>query len=191
MVTSTMQDGIHENAKAGGFSYFLPKGSLKVMGVWNATTGFWDVTAASVIGPDPSSKPYRVERRVNAFFDDDLTIAADPTTGLLQTVNGTTTDQRVNAVASLAAAAVSAYGVPAAFAPAAARAEGALPQLDKKKFLFATFQSVLDPTNADHLAYVRYASSNQVLYAQYEMNLTKEFSQKKSGITLRAPCKAS
>jgi hypothetical protein len=181
MVDSTMIDGQEKTSQSSGVSYHLPKGVVKVLGVWNASTGFWDITAAPVFGPDPDSKSYRAERHKNAFFDDDLAVAADPTTGLLQTVNGTTTDQRANAVASLAAASVSAFGVPAVFAPAAAiKAESlpAAPKWDsvKAKFTFSAFQSILDPTGGfPHRAWVRSANTNPPpnapQYVEYDMTL--------------------
>lgn len=96
-------------------SYYLPKGVVRIVGFWNPSAGMWDVTATPLVGPDMTSDVWVTERHSLPLFDDDLTVAADPTAHLLQTVNGTTTDQSVSAVASLGAAAVSAFGVPGAF----------------------------------------------------------------------------
>ena len=110
MVTTVNQPGVSNSVRVveSGVSYYLPKVAVKVVGVWDSTTGFWDLTATPIYGPDVDAGKYEAQLNKNCLFDNSLTIAADQN-GLLQTLNGTSTDQTGNIVGSLAAAAATAY----------------------------------------------------------------------------------
>jgi hypothetical protein len=108
-----------KHTQENGVEYFLPKAVVKVVGTWDATSGLWDFTVTPVFGPDVDAGRYKAKRHENPLFDDDLTLAID-SNGLLQTVNGSTTDQSGNVVASLAATAATIYSFGASSAVSAA-----------------------------------------------------------------------
>jgi hypothetical protein len=133
-----------------GIPYYLPAGKITVTGSWNKDTRLWDIKITPVIEADTSAR-YLVERHANILFDDDITISVDPNTGLLQTVNATSTDQSVNALAGLIGAAASALTFSAGLGPLPG-AGGAVPLRaeTEKEFaeiksnaVFTTFQAVL------------------------------------------------
>jgi hypothetical protein len=115
MVQSTRETDHYPTAtEEKGQYYYLPKSLVKVTGVWDSTFGTWDLTATPMFGADTNDGVFMLSRHAIYVTDDTVTFATDPTSGLLQTVNGTSTDQTVNSVASLAAAAASFTGLPTA-----------------------------------------------------------------------------
>jgi hypothetical protein len=191
MIRST--DGSKSVAANGeGIYYYLPKGVIKVMGVWDSTTGIWDLTATPVFVPDRDAGVHFLEENRLFSFDDNVTLAADPTTGLLQTVTGGTTDQTVNSIASLGSAfstlspaSFASLAAPAAAAAAATPAPAPLDQLDiaMQRAQFSTFQTYLDPEKfkdpdgnialgAHTEVFVASTMSNsEVTYARYDLYL--------------------
>lgn len=127
VITRPGVPGSSKDAEENGVYYYLPRGTVKVVGTWDSNSGLWDLTATPLMGGDQDAGRFYTERNSDFCFDDDLTIAIDPATGLLTTANGTTTDQSINGIATLGAAAVSAYSLPASFAGSAAKSAAATP----------------------------------------------------------------
>jgi len=80
-------------AKMEGLAYWLPKGAIVIEGTWDKDTSDLTITIAPFIDADTSSCHYRLTRKVNHLFEDNVTLEVDTTTGLLQTVNGTSEDK--------------------------------------------------------------------------------------------------
>jgi hypothetical protein len=159
--------GVPSNGKGGeenGVYYSLPRGTVKIIGTWNPNTGLWDLTAVSVLGADPEAGTFYTERNVNFFFDDDLTIAIDPTTDLLMTGNGTTTDQSVNGIGTLAAAASAAFTLPASFAGGAFKAAAAAvttsTATSEATVSSQEIKSLSQNTNYEYFKYVQQLEAN-------------------------------
>jgi len=160
-----------------GSAYYLPRGRVLVAGTWNKDTRFWDIKVTPVVEADPEAR-YVAKRHVNGLFDDDITISVDPTTGLLQTANATSTDQTVNAMSALVSAAASALTFGAGLGPVSA-AGGPAAAADfadvKAKAVQTWFQVSLEPTLAGGSKTVYLASTDAApatLYAKVALSLT-------------------
>jgi hypothetical protein len=160
-----------------GTAYYLPKGKIKVTGAWNKEQRLWDISITPIIEADPSAR-YYVNRNVNVMFDDDITVAIDPSTGLLQTVNAASTDRTVDALAGLVSAAASGLTFGAGLGPVATG--GALAQEQqtnefnqiKGNAFFSTFQTVLDAQGGSQVAYVMSPDpETNRFYAKFLINL--------------------
>lgn len=157
--------------------YYLPKGKIIVAGTWNKEARLWDIKITPVIEADPSAR-YLADRHINILFDDDITISVDPNTGLLQTVNATTTDQSLNAIAGLISTAASALTFGAGLGPLPTGGATEQRMMDefaeiKKGAFFSAFQVVLDDQGASKEAYV--VSPDQEtnkLYAKFNVVLS-------------------
>ena len=96
-----------------GLVYWLPKGAIVIDGKWDKDNSDWTITVTPYIDADTRSRHYRLTRKVNHLFDDNVTLEVDATTGLLQTVNATSEDKTAAIVAeglAIAAKAMS-FGV--------------------------------------------------------------------------------
>src|SRR5262245_49714906 len=80
-------------AEMKGLAYWLPKGAIVIEGKWDKESSDWAITVSPYIDADTQSRHYRLMRKVNHLFDDNVTLEVDATTGLLQTVGGTSEDK--------------------------------------------------------------------------------------------------
>jgi hypothetical protein len=132
----------------GGIPYYLPKGKIKLDCTWNTANSEWSVQISPWIEPD--SKRLLLSRKVNILFDDDILITTD-SNGLLQTVNGTTTDETVNSIGSLVAAAGSALTFGAGVAAEAVHTEAVgLPAVQPPEYLYS-FHDLIDPELSEYV----------------------------------------
>jgi uncharacterized membrane protein YgcG len=155
--------------KEQGQYYYLPKAVVKVTGVWDNTTGLWDLTATPVYGADTNAGVFMVKRHEVVVFDDNWSVGVDPNTGLLLSVTGSSTDQTVNSIASLESAALAFAGLPTGVGTIAGSLKGfaalahknlmvennAKMTPEEKDFCdtvsnaqFSSFQTYLDPSPA-------------------------------------------
>jgi hypothetical protein len=81
-----------------GTVYWLPKGSVSLDGTWEKDKDC-TVKVGTLIEADTSSR-WRVKRKINHLFDDNVALDVDPNTGLLKTVNGTSQDRTADIVAT-------------------------------------------------------------------------------------------
>jgi hypothetical protein len=86
-----------------GLAYYLPQGRVLVAGSWNKDARNWDLKITPLFEADSSAR-FVLNRKSNPWYDDDVTLAVDPTTGLLQTINAITTDQTANILGAVASA---------------------------------------------------------------------------------------
>lgn len=139
--------------------YYLPKGRVIVSGTWNNATLQWDIKITPVIEAD-RTHVFWADRHVNVMFDDDVTVAVDPATGLLQTVNATSTDRTVDALGGLVSAAASAltFGTGLGFSGAGGGKNGAsdaeFNDITQNAF-FPSFQVELTSQQIGTTAYVK------------------------------------
>jgi hypothetical protein len=128
-----------------GIRYYLPKGRVQFSAEWDIKIPGWNPTITTLIEADPNAC-YRVDRNVNAFFDDDITLQVDPMTGLLQAASATSTDETVSAIANLAAGAENALTFGAnlgvASTPAAGRGREELTPEQQEDFAEVTNNAV-------------------------------------------------
>jgi hypothetical protein len=125
--------------------YYLPRGKIQVSAAWNLLIPGWEPKITPIIEADPTAC-YRVERNINALFDDNIALQVDPMTGLLQCASATSTDQSVSAIGNLAAGAESAMTFGANLGSAgggASRGELTAEELDaeQKDYRFVTNQA--------------------------------------------------
>ena len=89
-----------------GLAYWLPKGAIVIEGKWDKDSSDWAITVTPYIDADTSPPHWRLTRKVNHLFEDNVTLEVDATTGLLQTVTATSEDKSAAiAAAGLAIAA--------------------------------------------------------------------------------------
>jgi hypothetical protein len=150
-----------------------------------------------VIEADPTAC-YRLERNGNPFFDDDITLQVDPTTGLLQSASATSTDESIAAFANLAAGAASALTFGASLGASGsggARGNPTAEQLATEKAAFeiarenavlSKFSVLVDPHHPSQTCYVVQPDSTtqpagskggivetNKIYAKYVIELTR------------------
>lgn len=101
-----------------GIVYYLPKGIIKVDGVYDSAKG-WTVTITPEIYADRSARYVLGLNNRYPFFDHNCTLTTN-NKGLLQTVTGVATDHTVDSVSSLIGAAGSALSFAASLGGAAA-----------------------------------------------------------------------
>ena len=85
-----------------GLHYFLPRGKIRIVGSNEKSDGgnpTFKITTTRVIGPDRSRPCFLIYQR-SLLHDDDFTVEVDDT-GLLKTVNATSTDQSPAIIESL------------------------------------------------------------------------------------------
>jgi hypothetical protein len=101
-----------------GLAYWLPKGAIVIDGKWDKDSSDWTITVSPHIEADTSSR-WRLRRKVNYLFEDNVTLEVDATTGLLQTVNATSEDKTAAIAAEGLAVAAKAmtFGAAGAAAP--------------------------------------------------------------------------
>jgi len=178
-----------------GIRYFLPKGEVQVSATWDNLIPGWEPKFTIITEPDPYYC-YRLHYKRNVLFDDDVTIAVDPTSGLLCGVNATTTDQTVNSLGSLMASAGAALTFGTSLGPvtslAARGSENDEFQKIRENAYMSSFQVVIgtdqkippfylvSPENASPAtsgvtnASNREASSKTAsLYAEFDLTLTR------------------
>jgi hypothetical protein len=112
-----------------GLAYWLPKGAVVIEGKWDKDNSDWTITVTPYIDAD-ASKRWRLTRKVNHLFEDNVSLEVDAKTGLLKTVNGTSEDKTAAIVAEGLAVAAKAltFGGAGAVSPSAAElAPGATP----------------------------------------------------------------
>jgi hypothetical protein len=108
VVRSTKETALPKTTEAmTGIRYYLPRGRVEVSASWNVLIPGWQPTVKTLIEADPTAC-YVVERNGNAFFDDDISIQVDPTTGLLQSASASSTDESISALSNLASGAAAA-----------------------------------------------------------------------------------
>ena len=83
-----------------GTVYWLPKGSVLLDGTWEKDKDCI-VKIGTLIEADTSSR-WRVKRKINRLFDDNVVLEADPSTGLLslKRVTGTSQDRSADIAAA-------------------------------------------------------------------------------------------
>jgi hypothetical protein len=135
--------------------YYLPIGKVEVSAKWDQLIPGWDPQFKVIAQADPNSC-YSIDRDINSRYDDEVSVSVDPTTGLLASVNATSTDQTVNALGNLAAAASSfaSFGVsPAPKTGMKARDNSELKDVISKAFT-SQFNVIVSPSNPRAVAYV-------------------------------------
>ena len=176
-----------------GIRYYLPKGRVQVSAEWKVLIPGWEPTIKPLVEADPSAC-YRIERNINALFDDDITIQVDPMTGLLQSTSGTSSDQSVAALANLAAGAANALtfgaNLGAALASGGTRGPLTAEELAAERAEFAevtshavssTFSVIVDPRHPKQIYYLVEPDSGSrpgeakgtKLYAKYVIELKR------------------
>lgn len=166
----------HSGGKLVGTPYYLPNGRVVVAGSWNKDARGWDLKVTPIMDADRSAR-FVQRRQVNHLFDDDLTVAVDPATGLLQTVNATSTDQTVNGLSSIVSsvAGVLSFGAQLGALPVGAAALDVDNDLAValEKAVFSSFQIVVDQKTGVASAYVVSPdAANQRVYAKFTAKLT-------------------
>jgi hypothetical protein len=120
-------------------------------------------------------------RNLNALFDDDATVAVDANTGLLQTINASSTDQTVNALAAIASAVGSAlsFGAELGAAPKVGAKGVETPEDEEalataqREAVFSSFQIVVDDVEREKTAYVASPDAiNQRVLGAFTVTLT-------------------
>lgn len=101
-----------------GLSYFLPKAHVLVTVRWNAALRSWDVAPTVVYEADPTAR-FDLDWTNSILSDKDTTIAVDPATGLLQSINAGYPGQNVNSVGTLIGSAPNVIRLPTMIAPVA------------------------------------------------------------------------
>jgi len=187
VVVSTKDAALPETSQPlTSIRYYLPKGRVQVKADWNKIIPGWQPQVSTVYEADPS-ECYRLARHVNAFFDDQILIRANPSSGLLEAVEATSSDQTINAVASLAAAAASAVTFGASLSPAPmakARGQKGLSPEELKELEDITnnaykssFDLLIDPDNPNPPLPMFLVSPELVLdeqlYGRYDFSLVR------------------
>jgi hypothetical protein len=106
-----------------GVAYWLPKAAIMIDGKWDKDNSDWTITVTPYIDAD-TTRHYRLTRKVNHLFEDNVTLEVDATTGLLQTVNATSEDKTAAIVAEGLAIAAKAMSFGAAGAGVAVTTRG-------------------------------------------------------------------
>ena len=117
MVSSTREITLPDTAAPlAGVRYYLPKGAVQVSASWDNLIPGWQPRCTILTEADPYYC-YRLRYKGNVLFDDDVTVAVDPGSGLLTGINALTTDQSINSVGNLVAAAGTALTFGASLGP--------------------------------------------------------------------------
>jgi len=117
-VTSVRRAPEAGDSPKNGLSYYLPKAHVLVTLKWNPALRSWDVTPTVVYEADPTER-FDLDWTNSILSDKDTTIAVDPATGLLQSINAGYPGQSVNSVGTLIGSAPNVIRLATMIAPVA------------------------------------------------------------------------
>jgi hypothetical protein len=115
-VTSVRRAPQAGDAPKNGLAYFLPKAHVLVTVRWNPALRSWDVAPTVVYEADPTER-FDLDWSNSILSDKDTTIAVDPATGLLQSINAGYPGQNVNSIGTTIGAAPNLIRLPTMIAP--------------------------------------------------------------------------
>jgi hypothetical protein len=181
IVVSTKETSLPKTSEPlTSMRYYLPKGRIQVTAKWDKIIPGWEPTCLMVAEADPD-ECYRLDRSVNAFFDDRVVIRVNPSNGLLEEVDATSSDQTINAVASLAGAVAAGFTFSAELGPTAkrgARGPGEFETIRTNAYK-SSFQVLVDRDEPKHTVYLVAPETvlDERLYAKYDISLEPVLSE--------------